>query len=119
MLAARPDLVWEYRDVPPGVLPLPRGLSAVICRLGQALGKLGFRQARAELEHLAAMLAWTSTPGMQPYLGAPAPSHARSRRKDDQQARAGDNGTRGQGARRGKALHPTYALVDAMVKDEG
>lgn len=72
MLCTNAELVKSYQAVASSSLPARTGVAAVIAALGNMLGQIGLARAKADLEHLANMLAWTGNPRNLPYLGSPA-----------------------------------------------
>ncbi|MFZ5631310.1 MAG: creatininase family protein [Bacillota bacterium] len=71
MLATNANLIKCYKDVPASLPPEKTGVTAAMARIAGILNKCGFTQLKADLEHLASLLAWINAPGMQPYLGSP------------------------------------------------
>lgn len=70
MLAANPELVKGYREVPASPCCQWTGIAAVIGLIGNLWGKYNSK-AEADFKHLANLLSWVNAPNMPPYQGSP------------------------------------------------
>jgi creatinine amidohydrolase/Fe(II)-dependent formamide hydrolase-like protein len=62
----------DYSQIPPSLLPRPKGGAAIAASVGRMLGALGGREIAQDLNHLANTLAWMAEKPFTPYMGAPA-----------------------------------------------
>jgi len=76
MLATNPALVKDHQNIPSSAIKEKTGLAAAVERLGNIMSKLGLVKVKADLDHLANLLAWTNDINKRSYLGSPSKAAA-------------------------------------------